>query len=489
MTGFGRHLVLGTLIVLVLVSSLSFAETSCSRNGCDITITLKMAFAGANNSYINSAKSEIEDFWNGPNGYRYVGDCRCTLTVKVNATTAVDCKNNTPAGYHCIDVTKFFTPDGSAYDNPPRNQTNITGAKIYVGYMDNITKGNGGNSGHGWWSDQMSRPVNPANPGGPHYNDFAHEAGHMMGLDHNNNTTSIMNNTLAGQPNQDDLNGAAQAICGDNYCPDSCCCGNGVVDDNKSETCDPKATPNGCAAGASCCPVCCNCYSPLCIAANGEYLSLATCQLFCGPGASCYKNYKTGCWDCVKQTVVITGTCRDSTAIRGNELCDHIERSFFDEVVRFYSQGVMAMPVIGGAFADERVNIVLADGDQSHVVTAGGAMTDYGEGLLADPTMTVKTDRETIRLVAGAEMTPRQALASGRLAVEGNNLGSSLKLGAYMAALWVYGIIDPPGEFMEPEHGPDLPPEYYGELEKPGQETPPGPPVTDVGVPEEYVPE
>ena len=489
MTGFGRYLVFGAIITIIMLVPLSFAETTCTKNGCDITITLNMAFAGADNAYINRSTNEIESFWNGPNGFRPVGDCKCKLTVKVNAITAVDCKNNTPAGYHCIDVTKFFTPNGAAYDNPPRNQTNITGAAIYVGYMDNITQGNGGNSGHGWWSDQMSRPVNPANPGGQHYNDFAHEAGHMMGLGHNNDSTSIMNNTLANQPNQADLDGAAKAICGDNYCPDSCCCGNGVVDKNKGENCDPKATPNGCGPGASCCPVCCNCYSPMCIAANGEYLSLGSCQASCGPDSSCYKNYKTGCWDCLKQTVVVTGTCRDSAFIRGNELCDHIVRSIMDEAVRFYSQGVMMMPVIGGAFSDERVNIVLAEGNQSHVVTAGGVVTDYGDGLLEEPTMTMKTDRETIRLVAGAEMTPRQALGSGRLIIEGNNIGSSLKLGAYMAALWVYGIIDPPGEFVEPAGDQDLPAEYYEEMGGLNGGQPPAPPPTDVGVPDVYMPE
>lgn len=489
MTGFGRYLVFG-IIIMLLLSSLSFAETTCTRNGCDITITLKMAFAGADDAYINKSTNEIDSFWNGPNGFRPVGDCKCKMRVKVETQKVADCKNNAPAGYHCIDVTKFFTPNGAAYDNPPRNQTNITGAAIYIGYMYGISTGNGNNSGSGWWSDQMSRPVNPNNPGGQHYNDFAHEAGHMMGLNHSTNTSSIMNNTLATQPNQADLDGVAKAICGDNYCPDSCCCGNGAVEKDKGENCDPKANPTGCGAGASCCPVCCNCYSPMCIAANGEYLSLESCQATCGIGSSCYKNYKTGCWDCVKQTVVVTGTCRDPSNIRGNLDCDHVERSLVDDAVEMYNRGLMMMPVIGGAFSDERVNIALAEGDQSHVVAEGGVVTDYGEGLLADPTMTVKTDRETIRLVAGAEMTPRQALADGKLTIEGNNLGSGLKLGAYMAMLWVYGIFEPVEPYMAGEAGEELPPEYYEEMEKLNPETPPAPPLTDIGVPPDaYQPE
>ncbi|MDD5171634.1 MAG: matrixin family metalloprotease [Candidatus ainarchaeum sp.] len=329
----------------------------------------------------------------------------------------------------------------------------------------------------------MSRPVNPNNPGDQHYNDFAHEAGHMMGLNHSTNTSSIMNNTLATQPSQADLDGVAKAICGDNYCPGSCCCGNGVVDKDKGENCDPKANPTGCGTGASCCPVCCSCYSPLCIAANGEYLSIESCQSSCGIGASCYKNYKTGCWDCVKQTVVVTGTCRDPSVIRGNPDCDHVERSFVDEAVRMYNTGLMMMPVLGSVFSDERVNIITFEGDESHVVTEGGAVTGHGEGLLPDPTMTVRTDRETIRLVAGGEMTAYQAVANGKIMVEGNDFFSALRLGLYRVVFGFYSTFNPPEQQVIAEEGPELPQEYYDEMNDVNEAPPAGGEPLAIGEP------
>lgn len=458
-----RFWVLGLAFCLLFLAPVSFAETTCQKGNCEITITVKMAIAGADAAYINRAKAEIESFWNGPNNFRTVGDCKCKMTVKAAIIPTVDCRNNAPQGYHCITVTNFFKPDGT-YDNPPRNQTNITGAAIYIGYVNGIATGNGNNSQGGWFSDLMSRPVNASNPGGPHYMDFAHEAGHLMGLDHNNDTGSIMNNTLVTQPNQGDLEGAAEAICGADYCPDRCCCGNGVKDDNKGENCDPKANPAGCAAGASCCPVCCNCYKPLCIAANGEYLSLADCQSSCGAGSACYKNYKTGCWDCVKQTVVLHQTCRDPMNIRGNVGCDHPVQTFGDDTVVLYQKDLSNAPVIGGVFANERINIKTAEGDGGHIVTENGQVKEYGAVLLDDPTVTIGTDQETIRLIAGGQMSAQQALSSGRIRIEGNDFFSGLRFGFYNFMFAAYDFFNPVEGFVPEPAGPEFPPEYYEEM-------------------------
>lgn len=446
------------LVLAALLSSPSYAETTCSVNGCDITITIKMAFAGANDSYINNAKNEIDDFWNGPRGFRTAGECKCTVEVKVETKKVADCSVNPPAGYHCITVTPFFKPDGS-YDNPPRNQTNITGAEIYVAYVNGIARGNGSNSQGGWFSDLTSRPVSSANPAGPHYMDFAHEAGHLMGLPHNNNTSSIMNNTLATEPSQGDLNGIVEAICGQGACPDSCCCGNGVVESGKGETCDPKAAPTGCAAGASCCPVCCSCYSPLCVAANGEYLSQSSCQSACGSGSSCYKNYKTGCWDCLKQTVVISGTCRDPQNIRGNPACDHVS-SFMGGGMGFYKSSIFDVPVLGGALSDERINIRTAEGDSGFIISRNGAVESYGLSLLEDPTVQVETDRETIRLIAGEEMGIQQAMSSGRIRIMGVGFFEGIRFWTYGALFGAYDFFYPAEEFKMPPGEPDYPDEY-----------------------------
>jgi len=455
-----RSLVLIAASILVL-ASLSFSETTCSHNGCEITLTIKIAFAGADNAYMARAENEIESVWNGQNGFRIVGDCKCRIKVDVITIQTADCVNNPPAGYHCVTVTPFFTPGGAAYDNPPRNQTNITGASLYIGYMFGIATGNGGNSQQGWWSDQMSRQI-PGAQAGTHYNDFAHEAGHMMGLGHSADGGSIMNNTNpASGPTRADLDGAAKAICGDNYCPDSCCCGNGIVDKNKGEGCDPLASPPGCGAGESCCPVCCSCYMFPCQAANGEYPTLSACQSSCGIGASCYMNFKTSCYDCLKQTVVVTGTCSDPANIRGNLACDHPYWSFPDAAKGFFSQRLLGTPFIGGVFSDERVNIITAEGDKAFMITKGGAVAEFGETSLSDPTMTVTTNRETILSIMGGEYTVREALVQGKITVEGNNFMSGIRFGISNVFLGIYNFFNSPEQETHPaaEHG--FPIEYY----------------------------
>ncbi len=462
----------------LILSGISHAETTCSVSGCDITITIKMAFAGANASYASNAENEVETFWNGPRGFRTTGECKCTIEVKLETKLVADC-NNPPQGYHCITVTNFFKPDGT-YDNPPRNQTNITGAAIYVGYVNAVASGNGSNSQGGWFSDIMSRPVNSANPAGPHYMDFAHEAGHLMGLPHSNNTSSIMNNTLVTAPTQADLDGIVDNICGQNACPDSCCCGNGVVEGGRGENCDPQAKPNGCAADAFCCPVCCSCYKPICLPSAGEYPDDASCKSACGAGSACYMNYKTGCWNCVKQEVVVTGSCLDGSKIRGNMQCDHIDRSLSTDDLRSYQDSLADTPFLGGLFMNERVNIVTEEGDAGHIVTADGQITQCELSLLSDPTVIVMTDRDTVERVSGGEMTMQQALSSGRVSINGGDILNGIRFGFYHLAFDIFNFFNPADEYVATEPMPAYSKDYIetmGQLS--GEEEPA--PVTGIG--------
>ncbi|MCI0504078.1 matrixin family metalloprotease [Candidatus Micrarchaeota archaeon] len=460
-------LVLGVFAAALFLSGISHAETTWSRSGCDITITIKMAFAGANASFAAAAENETEGFWNGPRGFRTTGECKCTVEVKLETTLVADCKNNAPAGYHCITVTKFFKPDGT-YDDPPRNQTNITGAEIYVAYVNGVARGNGSNSQGGWFSDLTSRPVNSANPAGPHYMDFAHEAGHLMGLGHNNNTSSIMNNTLVTEPSQDDIDGIVENICGKGACPDSCCCGNGIVEKNKSENCDPRAAPNGCAQGASCCPVCCNCYKPLCVPSQGEFPDSASCQSACGPGFGCYMNYKTGCWNCVKQEAVVTGSCLDGTKIRGNLACDHLGDELAEDDLKAYYESLSSIPVLGGLFATERINIATKEGDAGHIITKDGQIVGYGMSLLDDPSVKVSTDRETIGLLEKGEISIQQAISAGRIAIDGGDFFSGMRLGLYHLMFDVYNLLSPEEAYapLEAPAGPACGADYTGRMEE-----------------------
>ncbi len=450
----------GLFLFLILgLSTLAFAETICTRDDCEITITLKIAFQGADDAYINRAVNEIQNTWNGPNGYRTTGDCKCKIKFQVLTTKAQDCKNNPPNGYHCVMVTDYN-------NNPPRNQTNITGAKYYIGYMYGVVSGNGSNSEKGWWSSIMSRPVNANQPQGEHYKDFAHEAGHMMGLEDGDG--GIMSRTSGANsgPTQANIDEIANDICGANACPDRCCCGNGQIDLSMGEQCDPKASPKGCAAGQACCAVCCGCYGLVCIPADNEYATSSDCQNACGSDSTCYKNYKTGCWNCLKQNIVVHETCYDSQNIRGNNECDHEEKSFVDQGVDFYENDLAALPVLGDVFATEKINIVTDEGDTGHIITQDKDVTNYGDVLLTDHTVTVSTDRETMSLIASEDLSVQQALGSGRIQIDGNGILDGMRFGLYHFFFDVFNFFNPAEAFVEPAEEDDYPQEYYDSLDE-----------------------
>jgi hypothetical protein len=264
----------------------------------------------------------------------------------------------------------------------------------------------------------------------------------MMGL--NDGEGGIMNFTSGANatPSQGNIDNAVAKVCGPNACPDSCCCGNGVVEKGKGEQCDPLAQPSGCSQGESCCPVCCGCYAPVCIAANGEYASQGDCQSGCGAGSSCYYNYQTGCWDCVKQNIVIEKTCLDPSNIRGNPDCDHANRYSVLEDDGRMPQYILS---ISSIFTDERLNIKTREGDTGYIITQEGELVDYGDGLLKDPTATVYTDRETINLISSGELGLGEALSSGKVRIEGEGLLNAIRLEIckiFFGLLEMFGVVD-----------------------------------------------
>ncbi len=440
-------------LVLLSLFSTSWAETTCEVKDCKITITMKIAFAGANDSYIRDAQKEIEDTWNGPNGQTY-GDCKCPVIYKVQTKKVNDCVNNPPAGYHCITVTDYNS-------NPPRNQTNWTGATFYIGYMYGIATGNGGNSQLGWWSNIMSRPVDPNNPGGEHYLDFAHEAGHMMGI--NDTEGNLM--TVTSGPNatvtQDLVDKSVERVCGANACPDRCCCGNGEVDRNKNEACDPMATPVGCPADEYCCPVCCKCYGRVCFPEWGEYDSESACQAGCGPGAKCYYNYQTGCWDCVVQ-MVVEEVRYDSTKIKqiGTEM--HATRNTdIDAIRNLYEGGLLAMPTLRDYVGNERANIIIKGKNNYHVLTADAEIYGIGGGTIDDPTVQITTDYDTLQEIDSGILNPLAAYKEDRIKIEGVGFLEGIKF--WFAELMV-------DNFVPTDAVPNIEPKEPEEIEQPPPE-------------------
>lgn len=314
---------LTTLLLLLSFNTSALAETDCDidYNECKITITIKIAFAGATNQQIQDWADEIEDVWNGPNNYQTTGDCDCEVefkveTMKITNPANVNC-DPPPEGYHCVMVTPwnnnnnnlpwFYKPDGTKEY-----------VVAYMGY-NSQSPSQGGASINGWWSDQTSRPVTDGqgNPTGENYIDAAHEAGHMMGLDDDKGAPNIMGQTSGpnAQPTQEQIDQVVQNVCGDDACPDHCCCGNGEVDEDKGEECDPMAEDTKCGEGEYCCMICCQCHSQLCSPEDGEYATESDCQRNCEDG-QCLYNYQTGCWDCQRYETRLTTIFNTTNLIR-----------------------------------------------------------------------------------------------------------------------------------------------------------------------------
>jgi hypothetical protein len=452
--GFALGVVIALVIVfaaLVLLSGVAGAETECKIEDCKITITIKIAFSGATDQQINDWVKDIEDVWNGPYGFQTTGDCQCEVrykveTMKITNASQVNC-NPGPPGYHCVMVTNYN-------NDPPRNQSSMQGAEFYRGYMYGVSQG--GASTMGWWSDIMNDPHPDT---GAACNDAAHEAGHMMGLDDDYDKDSdtygenIMGQTSGehAKPTQDQIDQTVKNVCGDNACPDECCCGNGVVEDGKGEQCDPFAEPTGCPSGEACCPVCCSCYAPQCVPANGEYFDHAGCQAACTDG-SCYLNYKTGCWDCVKHRTVAEQPVYDPEQAReqgqafhqfhGEGLGEGLEltQEQLEMVREMYNQNIGTVPMVRDFLANERINFYVEDMGCVAIVNQDGVMQSIEPGEMPDPTMNMYTDTGTLEDIMTGETEPADALKEGRISYEGVGLVNWLRF-SFANAVFTLGTV------------------------------------------------
>jgi hypothetical protein len=432
---FCRGILLALIIsaaALGMLAGSGLAETECKVEDCKITITIKIAFS-YNESEIESGQvsdwvRDIEDVWNGPDGFRTTGDCDCELryrveSMKITNPSQANC-NPGPPGYHCIMITDYEK-------NPPRNQTSMQGAEFYRGYMYNPSQG--GASANGWWSDLMDEPHPDT---GADCHDAAHEAGHMMGLDDDYDKDSdrygenIMGQTSGehAKPTQDQIDQTVKNVCGEGACPDRCCCGNGLVEDGKGEQCDPFAQPTGCPSGEACCPICCSCYAPYCVAANGEHATQETCMAACTEG-SCYFNYQTGCWDCLKPSVVVEQPVYDPEQAREEGQAFHqmhgqdggleITQEQLELVRRLYNENIGSVPQVRDLLANERINFHVEGMGCVAIVNRDGVMESIEPGEMPDPTMNMYTDVETLEDIMTGETEPLDALKEGRIWYEG----------------------------------------------------------------------
>ena len=415
---------------LLVLFSVGFAQaTKCDvdADACKVTITINIAFFGADDDYISRAQNEIQDVWNNAGGQPYtVGDCKCEFHVTVNTQKVTSC-TPPPSNAHCIQVTSFAA-------NPPR----ATNGSTYYGYMfpPGVSTGQGVG---GWWSDDMSRPV-PGGQPGQHFNDFAHEAGHMMGLEDGDG--GIMSDTTKG-PTQANVDEISRDICKDKKCPDRCCCGNGQVENNKGEGCDPVANPDGCGTGQACCPYCCTCHGKVCDNESGEFATKEGCEAGCNAErfgiagtAKCYYSYWTGCWVCSVEGSDTFFPEFDPSRIREAPKCDDYispERTSTRKdpvAVGDVSEEIIGQPGISYFFGNEKVNLYVEGMGDYNVVFKDGLVVGAGEGFLPDPTMNMYMGEQTFYEIAYQDTDALTALKQEKVTYEGVGFFEGIKFWA-----------------------------------------------------------
>ena len=467
----GIFLVAGLVVFLLLVLASPAAAaagsdaTSCECKDCQITMTLKVAFFGAGNDYISRFISEVQNAWNGPpdNPSTY-GDCKCPFSVQVVTKPVTNCTAETE--YHCIEVTNYTAKPPYSGNESVLGQ--VRNGTIDPKTSDQVTRHRGylyppgtstGAPVRGWWSDAMSTPYN-----GQPVTDFAHEAGHLMGLQDGSGGIMDFSGMTSGRVSQGNIDQAVRNNCGANPCPDRCCCGNGAVDGAKGEECDPLATPSRCAKGSSCCPVCCTCKVPACDPRNGEFATEEDCKKNCtGEQETCHINYYTGCWDCADRLVILINDEYQSTrqAIwKANESLFHpplpkpaiptqlkpqtttpqkpvtpVPLGKADTIppgpanmtpLAGLLSSVNDVPVVAEFLANERINVHLPQGEY-HVTTQDGSITETGDGAGTEPTLNVWSDEQTLQQIAEGELTFEEAVSSDRVRFEGVGFVNSLK--------------------------------------------------------------
>ncbi|GEM_PF-888616 len=438
----GKHILLAAVFCVVFSGLASAASipraTTCHVNGetCEITITIKLAFIGADATYRANAENAIESEWNGASGSRTYGDCKCKVKFDV-ITSELKQGNCTPQPLdeHCIIVTPFAT-------KPP---VSTNGTK-YMGYMKGVSSGP---PIEGWWSDQMDRPVQ-GSATGETYRDFAHEAGHMMGLDDCDGDLMCATHGNSGHASQANVNAAVENVCGQSPCPDRCCCGNGKIEGGRGEKCDPVANPNGCGSGQSCCPYCCSCYGKQCDPQYGEYATEDDCRKSCKDPKVCAYSYWAGCWSCLESWEKELYPEFDPSRVREAGKCNHsaqVQPAGGAQGAKNIAQG-LAGPgsAVGSYFENERANIYITDiypgcgyAEENYAIIEGGQVVESGEGALPGPTVNIYADAAAVDMLMEGEIGMPSALKGGLVSYEGVGFFEGLKY--WLAGFYVDNLL------------------------------------------------
>ncbi len=116
--------------------------------------------------------------------------------------------------------------------------------------------------------------------------------------------------------------------------------------------------------------------------------------------------------------------------ISPNALAETNETSEIDlEVIReFYNSNIQAYPEVANLFVNERMNIYVEGYGVVGIVTQNSEIMEISEGELADPTVKINTDMQTIEKIMNGEVSVVDELKSGGITFEGVGFFNWLRL-------------------------------------------------------------
>ncbi len=110
-----------------------------------------------------------------------------------------------------------------------------------------------------------------------------------------------------------------------------------------------------------------------------------------------------------------------------------------DTIKDFYNNNINSYPEVAGLFANERLNLYIEGYGVIGVVTEDSEIKEISEGELADPTVNIRSDSETIEGIVGGEVSIIEAIKDGRITYEGVGFFNMLKFtfANFLFNLWL----------------------------------------------------
>ncbi|UCC92059.1 MAG: hypothetical protein JSV39_02245 [Candidatus Aenigmatarchaeota archaeon] len=129
-----------------------------------------------------------------------------------------------------------------------------------------------------------------------------------------------------------------------------------------------------------------------------------------------------------------------------NALAETNETSGIDlEMIKdFYNNNIQSYPEVANLFANERLNLYIEGYGVVGVVTQDSEIKEMSEGELADPTVNINTDMETIEKIMNGEVSVVDELKSGDITFEGVGFWNWLKIAFanfIFSILSVFGMV------------------------------------------------